>query len=82
MFADVDTTLRTLRSQGFVLGLCSNWDWDLERHLHDNEINELFDFVICSASLGYRKPHRSVFEKVIDGRRENGPDRLCRRQLA
>lgn len=65
VFPDVHSTLPVLRDQGIVLGLCSNWDWDLERHLHDNEIAELFDFVICSASLGYRKPHRSVFEKVI-----------------
>ena len=54
--------LAGLRDQGLVVGLCSNWDWDLDRHLDHNGITGLLDFVVCSASAGYRKPHPAIFE--------------------
>lgn len=64
IFADVGEVLTTMREAGLVLGICSNWDWDLERHLRHNEIYDLADFVVCSAIHGYRKPHPAVFDAV------------------
>lgn len=66
IFDDVGTTLRELRRRGHVIGLCSNWDWDLDRHLVANGIVAEFDFVLCSAVVGYRKPHPAIFECVRD----------------
>lgn len=65
LFPEVPAVLRALRDRGLVLGLCSNWDWDLGRHLDHNGITEQFDFVISSASAGYRKPHPAIFDAVL-----------------
>jgi HAD superfamily hydrolase (TIGR01509 family) len=59
--------VETLRAAGVAVGVCSNWDWDLDRHLAQNGISEHFDLVVCSAIVGYRKPHRSIFDVVVDG---------------
>lgn len=64
-FPDVPAALARLRERGLVVGLCSNWDWDLDRHLDHNGITGLLDFVVCSASVGYRKPHPAIFEEVV-----------------
>ena len=60
-------TVETLRASGLAVALCSNWDWDLDRHLVHNGIREHFDLVICSAIVGYRKPHRAIFDVVVEG---------------
>jgi putative hydrolase of the HAD superfamily len=66
VFDDVPEVLADLRSRGLVVGLCSNWDWDLERQLVHNDIREMFDFTVVSACIGYRKPHSAVFETVLE----------------
>lgn len=60
-------TVEALRAAGLVVALCSNWDWDLDRHLAHNGIRDHFDLVVCSAIVGYRKPHRAIFDVVLDG---------------
>jgi|RhiMethySRZTD1v2_1073278.scaffolds.fasta_scaffold47127_4 putative hydrolase of the HAD superfamily len=67
VFPDVRPTLVELRRRGLATGLCSNWDWDLDRHLGRTEIADLFDVVVCSAQHGSRKPHASIFATVLDG---------------
>jgi len=57
--------LARLRAHGLTIGICSNWDWDLERRLRFNEIDGLVDFVVCSAIVGYRKPHPAIFDRVV-----------------
>lgn len=66
VFPDVPHVLRELRERGLRLGLCSNWDWDLDRHLRHNQIHDLFDAIVCSARVGFRKPHPRIFATVID----------------
>jgi putative hydrolase of the HAD superfamily len=66
VFPDVRATLEGLRDRGVTVGICSNWDWDLDRHLARNDLVDLLDFVVCSAQLGYRKPHPAVFDAVLD----------------
>ncbi|HEX6425895.1 MAG TPA: HAD family hydrolase [Acidimicrobiales bacterium] len=65
VFPDVMPAITELRAQGVTVGLCSNWDWDLDRHLRHNGLDGLLDFVVCSAPLGYRKPHRVIFDEVV-----------------
>ena len=65
IFPDVVDLLRDLRAADKTVALCSNWSWDLDRHLATNEIEELFDLVICSAVVGYRKPHPGIFTALL-----------------
>jgi HAD superfamily hydrolase (TIGR01509 family) len=60
-------TVDALHDAGFLVAVCSNWDWDLDRHLAHNGIKDSFDLVVCSALVGYRKPHRAIFELVTEG---------------
>ncbi len=65
IFPDVDELLVELREAGTVVALCSNWSWDLDRHLDANDLTHRFDTVICSAVVGYRKPHPAIFERLL-----------------
>ena len=73
VFPDVPAAIADLQAQGVVVGICSNWDWDLDRHLAHNGVADLLDFVVCSAQVGYRKPHPAIFEAVLD-RAGTAPD--------
>lgn len=65
VFPDVIELLHDLRDAHKTVALCSNWSWDLERHLMFNEIENYFDLVICSAVVGYRKPHPEIFNVLV-----------------
>ena len=65
VFPDVAPVLSQLRDRGITVGICSNWDWGLDRQLRHNSLSELVDFVVCSAIHGYRKPHPAIFASVI-----------------
>jgi HAD superfamily hydrolase (TIGR01509 family) len=60
-------TIDTLRTAGLTVAVCSNWEWDLDRHLEHNGVRDLFDLVVCSAIVGYRKPHPEIFDRVLAG---------------
>jgi putative hydrolase of the HAD superfamily len=45
VYDDVVPTLAALRERGVTVGLCSNWDWDLDRHLTRTGIGDLLDRV-------------------------------------
>ena len=64
VFPDVPAAIADLKRQGITVGICSNWDWDLDRHLAHNGIADLLDFVVCSAQVGYRKPHPVALEPL------------------
>ena len=66
VFPDVVDTLGALRGRGLTVGLCSNWDWDLDRHLARTGVADLVDFAVCSARSGFRKPHPAIFADVLD----------------
>ena len=60
--------LATLR-QHYRVGLLSNFTHPpAARQIIDElELSPLFDVILISGELGYRKPHLSVFEKLVDG---------------
>jgi putative hydrolase of the HAD superfamily len=60
-------TVEAIRARGYRVAVCSNWDWDLDRHLEHNGIRSLFDLVVCSAMVGYRKPHQAIFGVLSEG---------------
>ena len=65
IYPDVRGLLSDLKAAGKTVALCSNWSWDLDRHLSFNDIDELFDTVICSAIVGFRKPHPEIFNALL-----------------
>jgi putative hydrolase of the HAD superfamily len=64
---DAASTLTALRKNGFRIGLVSNAgdDRDVIQLVEKFEIEQYFDFVITSASCGYRKPHPRIFELAL-----------------
>lgn len=61
VYPDVRPTLEALAQRGFVLGILSNWDWHLPELVSALGLDVHFDYVITSAHVGYRKPHRGIF---------------------
>ena len=58
--------LDELHRRGLKVALCSNWDWDLDRQLLGNAVTDRFDAIVCSARVGFRKPHEQIFGLVLD----------------
>lgn len=52
--------IRHLRSLNMPIGICSNWDEDIETYLQQSNLLD-FDAVITSAAVGFRKPHSKIF---------------------
>jgi putative hydrolase of the HAD superfamily len=58
--------LAVLRDQGFRLGLCSNWDWDLAERVDACGLGGAFDVVISSAHAGSRKPRPGIYAYALE----------------
>lgn len=58
-------TLRALRDRGLLIGVCSNWGWDLETFLEMTRVAGLVDVAVTSARAGFRKPHPGIYELVL-----------------
>ena len=60
--------LQKLHSQGYRLGLISNAAYtpDVTVQLVNFKLSSFFDQTLISADIGYRKPHRTIFQKAID----------------
>jgi putative hydrolase of the HAD superfamily len=64
-YAEVPSTLATLRERGLRLAICSNWDWDLAEAVDDAGLSEFFDVMVSSAWAGARKPHPRIFRRTL-----------------
>jgi putative hydrolase of the HAD superfamily len=58
--------LTELRDRGVALAICSNWDWDLEEAIESAGLTGTVDTMVSSAWVGARKPHRRMYEAVLD----------------
>ena len=58
--------LTELRSRGMALAICSNWDWDLAEAVDAAGLTGTVDVMVSSAWVGARKPHRRMYEAVLD----------------
>jgi putative hydrolase of the HAD superfamily len=65
-YDEVDDVLAALRARSLALAICSNWDWDLDDALDAAGLTGAFDVVVSSAWIGARKPHRRIFDAVLD----------------
>ncbi len=66
MYPEVPATLDTLRAAGYRLGIVSNWEPRLPQLCASHGILEHFEFVVCSETEGYVKPHRRMFERALE----------------
>ncbi len=64
-YPDVVSTLQTLAARPLLLGLCSNWDWELERFLNQVELHTYFTAIRWSARVGVRKPHPDIYHAIL-----------------
>jgi HAD superfamily hydrolase (TIGR01662 family) len=65
LYEEVPEVLRSLRADGYTIGLISNTQRSLvafERHF---ELDGLFAVAISSSDHGYMKPHPSIFEEAL-----------------
>ena len=64
-YEEVPAVLEELRRRGLVLGVCSNWDWDLTQAVDEAGLADLVDVQVSSAWAGARKPHPRIFEHTL-----------------
>lgn len=65
VYPDTWETLPALRKRGLIVGVVSNWVWQLPELLHALDLIGHFDFVAASARVGYDKPHRGIFDYAL-----------------
>jgi putative hydrolase of the HAD superfamily len=57
--------LRELRARGKKIAIVSNWHAGLHRIVSAVGLDDLVDFVVCSADVGFRKPHPEIFHVAL-----------------
>ena len=65
-YDDVASVVADLRARGLTLAICSNWDWDLAEAVEAAGLTGAFDVIVSSAWIGARKPHRRIFDAVLE----------------
>jgi len=62
VFPDVIELLQRLRTQGWILGIISNWPATLETTLERAGLRQYFSVIVGSGMVGYAKPHPEIFQ--------------------
>lgn len=65
-YADVPGVLAALRARGLLVGVCSNWYWNLEECVAAVGLDGAVDVVVGSARTGARKPHPLIYRALLD----------------
>jgi putative hydrolase of the HAD superfamily len=65
-YPEAAATLHELRLDGWALGVCSNWGWELEAFLRQVGLVDLIDSIVTSARAGARKPHPAIFLAAME----------------
>ena len=66
LYPECLTVLQTLRRQGYVVGVISNWDIRLLDLLHGLGLMDCVQHVSISAVVGWEKPHGNIFAHALD----------------
>lgn len=61
LFDDVLSTLKTLKAQGFILGLLTNYNKDMNPICYELGLEPWLDFVVTSGEVGSDKPNPPIF---------------------
>jgi putative hydrolase of the HAD superfamily len=64
-YPDAAPTLAALREAGWVIGVCSNWGWELDAFLVQVDLLALIDAAVTSARAGARKPHPTIYAHTV-----------------
>jgi len=65
LFPETVRTLEMAMSQGYRLGIISNWDPGLMEFCREIGIREYFDTIIASRALGYKKWWPEIFHAAL-----------------
>lgn len=71
-YEEAADVLTELRNRNIAVGICSNWDWDLDDAVASTGLSDLVDLTVTSAQAGARKPHPRIFDYTV-GRFGVGP---------
>ncbi|MDD4923372.1 MAG: HAD family hydrolase [Dehalococcoidales bacterium] len=66
IYEDVIPTLTEIKNRELITGLVSNADRDMTAMLERLQLNTLLDVIVTSQEVGFTKPHRQIFEAVVD----------------
>lgn len=64
-YPEVLGVLEALRAQGYVLGIVSNWSWNLRRRVEQVRLESYFQVIWASAYAGCNKPHPEIFSQAV-----------------
>ncbi len=64
-YPEVPEVLDALQSEGYRLGIVSNWGWNLRQRVDDAGLGSYFELVWGSAYAGCHKPHPCIFEQAL-----------------
>lgn len=65
-YPEAPAVLESLRSEGYRLGIVSNWSWNLRDRVRSAGLEGYFDLVWGSAYAGCNKPHPCIFEQALE----------------
>jgi putative hydrolase of the HAD superfamily len=65
-YPEAAATLGALRNAGLMLGVCSNWGWELDAYLDGVGLLALVDSSVTSARAGARKPHPNIYRTSVE----------------
>ena len=65
IFADSRVVLKTLKAEGYTVGLVSNREEDLAPLVEKYGLTEFFDFTLSAGQAGCYKPAPGIFEKAL-----------------
>ena len=64
--SEIINLIISLKKKNFKIGLISNFTSNLRQRLSDQKIINLFDAIIISGEVGYRKPEPEIFHKLFE----------------
>lgn len=64
-YPEAPQVLDALRSEGYRLGIVSNWGWNLRQRVQSAGLDGYFELVWGSAYAGCHKPHPCIFEQAL-----------------
>ncbi len=66
MVEGMESFLRELHGTGLRMGLLSNADSGPRHYLEETELLQLFDDIVISAEVGYRKPDPEIYRLALN----------------
>jgi putative hydrolase of the HAD superfamily len=66
VFADTYTTLNKLKNEGYVMGLVTNRDKEVDPYLSQIKILDYFNFTLTGGQAKCFKPASGIFNKALD----------------